>query len=136
MIVVPAERARDFANKPAMGAGLRAGLRSSQRRAGAQHAELSQFAFRSARASVVYDMAKLRPADMGIVQCYENFTGGVLMSLVEHGLGTPRGSQRIPGAWRIFMRPIAHTPLNTSGGNLAECCYVHGLELVNEAVRC
>ena len=25
-------------------------------------------------------------ADMGIVQCYENFTGGVLMSLVEHDL--------------------------------------------------
>ena len=34
----------------------------------------------------LYDMAKLQPADMGIVQCYENFTGGVLMSLVEHGL--------------------------------------------------
>jgi len=31
-------------------------------------------------------MAKLKPADMGIVQCYENFTGGVLMSLVEHDL--------------------------------------------------
>lgn len=25
-------------------------------------------------------------------------------------------------------------PINTSGGNLAEC-YVHGMELVNEAVR-
>ncbi len=45
----------------------------------------------------LYDMAKLGPADMDIVQCYENFTGGVLMSLVEHGLVEAERGQRIPG---------------------------------------
>jgi acetyl-CoA acetyltransferase len=30
--------------------------------------------------------------------------------------------------------PNGRLPLNTSGGNLAEC-YVHGMELINEAVR-
>ncbi len=33
----------------------------------------------------LYDMAGLKPQDVDVVQSYENFTGGVLMSLVEHG---------------------------------------------------
>ena len=33
----------------------------------------------------LWEMAGLRPKDVHAVQSYENFTGGVLMSLVEHG---------------------------------------------------
>ena len=32
------------------------------------------------------------------------------------------------------MAPLGDFPFNTSGGNLAEA-YIHGFELVNEAVR-
>jgi hypothetical protein len=67
------------------------------------------------------------------VQCYENFTGGVLMSLVEHGFCTPEGANDLLQLENLIA-PTGKMPLNTSGGNLAEC-YMHGLELVNEAVR-
>src|SRR5258708_39172057 len=78
-------------------------------------------------------MEKRKPADMGIVQCYENFTGGVLMSLVEHDLVKAEQANEflVP---ENLLAPTGKMPLNTSGGNLAEC-YMHGLELVIEAVR-
>jgi hypothetical protein len=81
----------------------------------------------------LYAMAKLGPADMGIVQCYENFTGGVLMSLVEHGLVKAEEANAVLVPENLIA-PHGRMPLNTSGGNLAEC-YMHGLELVIEAVR-
>jgi hypothetical protein len=81
----------------------------------------------------LYDMAKLKPVDIGIVQCYENFTGGVLMSLVEHGLVAAEQANEVLTKDNL-LAPNGRMPLNTSGGNLAEC-YMHGLELVIEAVR-
>ena len=36
----------------------------------------------------LYRMAGLGPADVDVLQSYENFTGGVLMSIVEHGFCT------------------------------------------------
>jgi hypothetical protein len=81
----------------------------------------------------LYEMAKLGPADIGVVQCYENFTGGVLMSLVEHGLVKAEEANEVLVKDNLIV-PNGRMPLNTSGGNLAEC-YMHGLELVIEAVH-
>ena len=81
----------------------------------------------------LYAMAKMSPTDMGIVECYENFTGGVLMSLVEHGLVKAEEANEVLVKDNLIA-PNGGIPLNTSGGNLAEC-YMHGLELVHDAVR-
>jgi hypothetical protein len=81
----------------------------------------------------LYEMAKLSPTDIGIVQCYENFTGGVLMSLVEHGLVRAEEANDVLVKENLIV-PNGRMPLNTSGGNLAEC-YMHGLELVLESAR-
>jgi acetyl-CoA acetyltransferase len=80
----------------------------------------------------LYRMAGLGPADVGVVQSYENFTGGVVMALAEHRFFSPR-SERLSHLENLIA-PSGRLPLNTSGGNLAEC-YVHGFELVLEAVR-
>lgn len=81
----------------------------------------------------LYAMAGLDPADVGVVQCYENFTGGVLMALAEHGLFDPSEANAFCTLDNLIA-PDGRLPLNTSGGNLAEC-YVHGFEQVVEAVR-
>ena len=132
VIVVSAERAKHLRNKPAY--LLACGQGSDHRSAAPVHNmpnyPSSNFGTIADR---MYKMAKLGPQDIGIVQCYENFTGGVLMSLVEHGLVAADKANEIlvPDNLRA---PDGGMPLNTSGGNLAEC-YMHGLELVIEAVR-
>jgi acetyl-CoA acetyltransferase len=81
----------------------------------------------------LYQMAGVGPKDVHVVQSYENFTGGVLMSLVEHGFFTADEANDFL-AFENLVAPTGRLPLNTSGGNLAEC-YMHGLELQIEAVR-
>ena len=78
-------------------------------------------------------MAGIGPRDVDVVQSYENFTGGVVMSLVEHGFFSADEVNEFC-TFENFSAPDGKLPLNTSGGNLAEC-YMHGLELVVEAVR-
>jgi acetyl-CoA acetyltransferase len=75
----------------------------------------------------------VKPTDIDVVQSYENFTGGVLMSLVEHGFFTAEEANDFLTPENLTA-PGGKLPLNTSGGNLAEC-YMHGLELQVEAVR-
>jgi len=81
----------------------------------------------------LYEMAGVGPADVDVVQSYENFTGGVVMSLVEHGFCTYEEANEFITLENLSS-PDGKLPLNTSGGNLAEC-YMHGLELNVEAVR-
>ncbi|HJM75466.1 MAG TPA: acetyl-CoA acetyltransferase, partial [Dehalococcoidia bacterium] len=57
----------------------------------------------------------------------------VLMSIVEHGFCEPDEANEL-FTLENLSAPGGKMPLNTSGGNLAEC-YMHGLELIIEAVR-
>jgi acetyl-CoA acetyltransferase len=73
------------------------------------------------------------PQDVDVAQFYENFTGPVLIALSEMGFCTPEGVEEFVSAENLQW-PSGGLPLNTSGGNLAEG-YIHGFELINEAVR-
>jgi len=132
VLVVPAGRAKDLGQRPAYVLG---GAQGGHHRSAApvHNAPLYASSHFTTVARNLYDMAKLGPKDMDVVQAYENFTGGVMMSLVEHGLVKPEEANEFMIPSNLYA-PSGCMPLNTSGGNLAEC-YMHGLELVIEGVR-
>ena len=132
VLLVDAERARDFAQPPAYLLGAAAG---GGHRSAAQPHNAPAYASANYRgiAQDLYAMAGLSPADVGSVQCYENFTGAVIMSLAEHGFFAPEEANEFLRVENLIA-PDGRLPFNTSGGNLAEC-YLQGFELVLEAVR-
>jgi acetyl-CoA acetyltransferase len=132
MVMVSAERAQEFSHKPCYLLGAVSG---SHYRAGAGVHNTPDYASSSfpSLAPRLYEMAGVKPADVDVLQSYENFTGGVLMSLVEHGFCAADACNEFFVKER-FLAPGGDLPLNTSGGNLAEC-YMHGLGLIIEAAR-
>ena len=56
-----------------------------------------------------------------------------MIALAEHGFFKPEEANDFL-TFENLIAPSGRLPLNTSGGNLAEC-YMHGFELVLEAVR-
>ena len=81
----------------------------------------------------LFARAGVTPKDIDVVQVYENFTPNVLMALEDHGFCKRGEGKDFVENGRLEW-PDGALPLNTSGGNLAEC-YMHGLELVIEGVR-
>jgi len=132
LVLVSAERARDMRRQPAY---LLAAAQGSEYRNAARGHNAPTYASSSFTtvAPHLWEMAGLQPKDVSVVQSYENFTGGVLMSLVEHGFFAPEEANELL-TFENLIAPRGRLPLNTSGGNLAEC-YMHGLELQIEAVR-
>jgi acetyl-CoA acetyltransferase len=132
VILTTADRAKDMKQKPAY--VLSAAQGSDYRQAATVHnaPDYATSNFKTV-AKRLYAMAGVGSADIDVVQSYENFTGGVMMSLVEHGFCNPDEAEEFM-TLENFSAPNGKLPLNTSGGNLAEC-YMHGLELVTEAAR-
>jgi acetyl-CoA acetyltransferase len=132
LVLVSAERARHSRTRPVYLLGAAQG---SEHRNGARghNAPLYATASFTTVAPRLYAMAGVGPKDIDVVQSYENFTGGVLMSLVEHGFFAAEEANDFL-TLESLVAPSGRLPLNTSGGNLAEC-YMHGLELHIEAVR-
>jgi acetyl-CoA acetyltransferase len=132
MVLVSAERARDLRRPPAYLLGVAQGSEYRNAARGHNAPTYASSSFTTV-APHLWEMAGLEPKDVHVVQSYENFTGGVLMSLVEHGFFAPEEANDFLTVENLIA-PGGRLPLNTSGGNLAEC-YMHGLELQIEAVR-
>ena len=132
MVLVASERARDFEHPPCH---LLSAVSGSHYRAAAPVHNTPDYATSTFKtlAPRLYEMAQVSAGDVDVLQSYENFTGGVLMSIVEHGFCEPEAVNDFFKT-ENFLAPTGLLPLNTSGGNLAEC-YMHGLGLNIEATR-
>ena len=132
LVLVSAERARDLRHPPAYLLGVAQGSEYRNAARGHNAPTYASSSFTTV-APHLYAMAGVGPKDVHVVQSYENFTGGVLMSLVEHDFFAAEEANEFLTLENLIA-PTGRLPLNTSGGNLAEC-YMHGLELQIEAVR-
>ncbi|MGH7948876.1 MAG: thiolase C-terminal domain-containing protein, partial [Candidatus Binataceae bacterium] len=132
VILVSSERARDLKQRPAF---VMAAAQGSDYRQGAAAENNPNYATSNFQtlAPRLYAMAGIEPKDVDVAQVYENFTGAVVVSIVEHGLCHPDEVNDFC-TFENLSWPNGRLPLNTSGGNLAEC-YMHGLELIIEAAR-
>jgi acetyl-CoA acetyltransferase len=137
VVITSAERARDLRKPPVY---IRAAAQGMEYRAGAgggMGAGFTDPEFPTAHYRTVgrdlWKRAGVGPKDIQVAQFYENFTGMVVMALCDMGITTPADVEGWLTAGNIRW-PDGELPLNTSGGNLAEA-YIHGFELVNEAVR-
>ncbi len=132
MVFVSAERARDLKQRPAY---VLAAAQGGDHRAGAPVHNEPDYESSNHRtlAKRLWETARLGPEDVDVAQVYENFTGGVVMALIEHGFCDYENAGDVL-RFENLIAPDGRLPLNTSGGNLAEC-YMHGLGLQLEAVR-
>jgi len=132
LILASAERARDLKQKPVyvMAAAQGAPFRGWANAENAPDYASSNFKTLAPR---LYQMAGITPKDVDVAQIYEHFSGAVMISMVEHGFCQPDEVMEFV-TFENITAPGGKLPVNTSGGNIAEC-YMHGLELVNEAVR-
>lgn len=132
VVVTSAERARDLAQPPAY---ILAGAVGMEPHGGLWAFNDDAFPngrFRSV-GELLWSRIGVRPHDIDVAQCYENFTASTLMAIADIGFCQPEelGDFVADGA---LQWPDGRLPLNTSGGNLAEA-YIHGFQLVNEAAR-
>lgn len=132
LLLVAGDRAADLPNKPAYILAAAAGApgRSAAPVFNLPDVGSANFATLVPR---LYAEARIAPEDIDVVQAYEHFSGGVVMSLVEHGLVAPE-EINAKLTFENLIAPHGELPINTSGGHLAEC-YMHGLNLQVEAVR-
>lgn len=81
----------------------------------------------------LYGQAGLTPADIDVVQLYENFSAQGIASLIDHGFCTYENVAEVV-RYENLIAPSGKLPVNTSGGNFAHG-FVHGIVCAIEAVR-
>ena len=135
LLMVSSEVARDLKKKPVK---LLSVAQGSQKGWGdlIENDETELYATGGFRAikDRLYDMAGLTPADIDVVQLYENFSAQGVASLIDHGFCTYENVAEVV-RYENLIAPSGSLPVNTSGGNLAHG-FVHGFVTAVESIRC
>lgn len=132
LILTSAERARDLKQKPvylkgvAQGAGRGWGdlLQNDKDYASAGFASIARR---------LWAQTGLKPADIDVVQLYENFSAQGIASLIDHGFCTYESVADVV-RYDNLIAPGGRLPVNTGGGNFAQG-FIHGIGIAVEAVE-
>lgn len=132
LILTSAERARDLKQKPVYLKGVAQG-------AGRGWGDLLQNDDHYASAGFesvarrLWAQTGLTPADIDVVQLYENFSAQGVASLIDHGFCTYESVGEVV-RYDNLIAPSGKLPVNTAGGNLAQG-FIHGIGMAVEAVE-
>jgi len=134
LIVTTAERANDLSQPPAyvLAAAQGTGYRGGSAYEGIFDGPTYATTETGSLARRLFAQAGIEPSDIDVAQFYENFTGAVVMAMIDHGLCTAEEANEFITEDNLTLD--GRLPINTSGGNLAEA-YIHGLGLHLEGVR-
>lgn len=81
----------------------------------------------------LWQQTGLRPADVDVVQLYENFSAQGIASLIDHGFCSYDNVAEFI-RFENLIAPHGKLPVNTSGGNFAQG-FIHGFGTAVESVR-
>ena len=81
----------------------------------------------------LYAETGLSPADIDVVQLYENFSAQGVASLIDHGFCTYENVAEIV-RFENLIAPTGQLPVNTGGGNFAQG-FIHGIGTAYETVK-
>ena len=132
LILTSAERARDLKQKPVYLKGVAQG-------AGRGWGDLLQNDDHYASAGFesvarrLWTQTGLTPADIDVVQLYENFSAQGVASLIDHGFCDYDSVGEVV-RYENLIAPTGKLPVNTAGGNLAQG-FIHGIGMAVEAVE-
>lgn len=135
LLMVSAERARDLRKPPVSLLGVAQGTEKGWGDLLENDDEdlYASAGFRPV-ARRLWAQTGLTPADIDVVQLYENFSAQGVASLIDHGFCTYETVADVV-RYENLIAPTGKLPINTAGGNFAQG-FVHGIGLAVEAVRC
>ena len=134
LLLVSAERARDLAKPPVYLLGCAQGTEAGWGDLiENDNADLYATAGFRPIARRLYAETGMSPADIDVVQLYENFDAQGVMSLIDHGFCNYENATEVI-RFENLIAGGGKLPINTSGGNLAQG-FIHGIGLPIEAVR-
>lgn len=136
-VIVTTRELADKMNCPAvpiLGAAQASGERWSLGPMASHNMPLADYPTINSRevAKAVFAQAELTPADIDVAQLYDAFSGLIPMALEDYGLCEEGGAAAMIDSGAL--RQGGRLPVNTAGGLHSEA-YLHGLNLVIEAVR-
>ena len=134
LLLVSAERARDLAKPPVYLLGCAQGTEAGWGDL-IENDDADLYATAGFRpiAHRLYADTGMSPADIDVIQLYENFDAQGVMSLIDHGFCTYENASEVI-RFENLIADGGKLPINTSGGNLAQG-FIHGMGLPIEAVR-